>query len=76
MPGCSSHLDKEVTSESQTGGDLYLGTGLIIVLWFCGLLWYIVIFAVIGVNIINIWIPEMFWVFMVFLVKLSGHEGK
>ena len=74
---CSGHLDKVVTSESQTGGDLYLGTGLIIiVLWFCGLLWYILIFAVIGVNITNIWIPEMFWVFMVFLVKLSCHEGK
>ena len=76
MLGCSSHLDKEVTSASQTGGDLYLGTGLIIVLLFCGLLWYILIFAVIGVNVTNIWIPEMVWVFMVFLVKLSRHEGK
>ena len=64
-----------VTSESQTGEDLCLGTGLIIVLWFCGLL-NILIFAVIGLNITNIWIPEMFWVFMVFLVKLSRHEGK
>ena len=40
VPGHSVHLDKEVTSESQTGGDLSLGTGLIIVLWFCGLLAY------------------------------------
>ena len=76
MPGCSGHLDKEVTSESQTWGDLSLGTGLIIILWFCGLLWHILIFAVIGVNITNIWILEMFWVFMVFLEKLSRHEGK
>lgn len=66
MLGCSGHLDKVVTSESQTGGDLYLGTGLL----FCGFVagWHIPIFAVIGLNITNIWIPEMFWVFMVFLV--------
>ena len=37
VPGCSGHLDQEVTSESQTGGDLSLGTGLIIVLWFAGI---------------------------------------